>query len=167
MFVCLFLWSVIKADRPAVVSTDTGVDSSTRTLGLNWAPKAHPSSGDGAGVGVDKYSWDSDSDDNVVPGSELEKAVEDVPVVVANEPAVVSGSNVAEVIETKVLSLGIEGKTLSRELQDRLKKQEEDPEHFETPGSKFEKLFTDDKTNELIVREFMDRSYKSGGSPLG
>ena len=72
---------------------------------------------------------------------------------------------VAEVIETKVLSLGIEGKTLSKELQDRLKKQEEDPEHFETPGSKFEKLFTDEKTNELIVREFMDRCYMSGGRP--
>lgn len=72
---------------------------------------------------------------------------------------------VADVIETKVLSLGIEGKSLSKELQDKLKKQEEDPEYFETPGSKFEKLFTDEKTNELIVREFMDRCYKSGGRP--
>lgn len=72
---------------------------------------------------------------------------------------------VAEVIETKVLSLGIEGKKLSKELQDKLKRQEEDPEHFETPGSKFEKLFTDDKTNELIISEFMDRCYKSGGRP--
>ncbi|MFH1979176.1 MAG: DEAD/DEAH box helicase family protein, partial [Patescibacteria group bacterium] len=72
---------------------------------------------------------------------------------------------VAEVIETKVLSLGIEGKKLSKELQNRLKQQEEDPEHFETPGSKFERLFTDEKTNELIISEFMERCYKSGGRP--
>ena len=72
---------------------------------------------------------------------------------------------VAEVIETKVLSLGIEGRKLSKELQDRLKKQEEDPENFETPGSKFEKFFTDEKTNELIIQEFMDRCYMSGGRP--
>jgi type I restriction enzyme, R subunit len=72
---------------------------------------------------------------------------------------------VAEVIETKVLSLGIEGEKLSKELKDALKKQQEDPEHFETPGSKFEKFFTDKKTNELIVREFIDRCYKSGGRP--
>ncbi len=68
---------------------------------------------------------------------------------------------VAEIIDTKVLSLGIEGKKLSKELRNSLKKQEEDPEYFETPGSKFEKLFTDEKTNELIVREFVDRCYKS------
>jgi type I restriction enzyme, R subunit len=72
---------------------------------------------------------------------------------------------VAEVIATKVLSLGLEGKKLSKELQDKLKQQEEDPEYFETPGSKFEKLFTDEKTNELIIREFVDRCYKSGGRP--
>ena len=72
---------------------------------------------------------------------------------------------VAEVIETKVLSLGIEGKKLSKELRDKLKTQEEDPEYFETPGSKFEKLFTDAKTNELIISEFMERCYKSGGRP--
>lgn len=68
---------------------------------------------------------------------------------------------VAEIIDTKVLSLGIEGKKLSKELRNSLKKQEEDPDYFETPGSKFEKLFTDEKTNELIVREFVDRCYKS------
>jgi type I restriction enzyme, R subunit len=72
---------------------------------------------------------------------------------------------VAEVIETKVLTLGIKGEKLSRELRDALKKQQEDPERFETPGSKFEKFFTDEKTNELIVREFIGRCYKSGGRP--
>ena len=68
---------------------------------------------------------------------------------------------VADIIETKVLSLGIEGKKLSKELQQALKVQEEEPEKFQTPGSKFEKLFTDQKTNELIIREFIDRCYKS------
>ncbi|MEK6893064.1 MAG: DEAD/DEAH box helicase family protein [Nanoarchaeota archaeon] len=68
---------------------------------------------------------------------------------------------VADIIETKILSLGIEGKKLSKELQQALKVQEEEPEKFQTPGSKFEKLFTDEKTNELIIREFIDRCYKS------
>ena len=72
---------------------------------------------------------------------------------------------VAEVIATKVLTEGIEGKKLSKELKFALEKQEERPEDFETPGSKFEKFFTDEKTNELIVSEFVDRCYKSGGRP--
>jgi len=65
----------------------------------------------------------------------------------------------AEVIETKVLSLGIEGKKLNKELRFQLEKQKEMPEEFQTPGARFEKLFTDAKTNELIVREFMERCY--------
>ena len=68
---------------------------------------------------------------------------------------------VGEIIETEVLSLGIEGKRLSKDLQQSLKEQEEEPEKFQTPGSKFEKLFTDQKTNELIIREFIERCYKS------
>jgi len=67
----------------------------------------------------------------------------------------------SEIIETKVLSLGIEGKKLSKELQQKLKEQEEEPELFQTPGSKFERFFTDEKTNELIIREFIERCYKS------
>ena len=67
----------------------------------------------------------------------------------------------AEIIETKVLSLGIEGKKLSKILQHKLREQEQEPEKFQTPGSKFEKLFTDEKTNELIIREFIERCYKS------
>lgn len=66
---------------------------------------------------------------------------------------------VADIIETDVLTLGIEGKRLSKELQQKLREQEEEPEKFQTPGSKFEKFFTDEKTNELIIREFMDRCY--------
>jgi type I restriction enzyme, R subunit len=68
---------------------------------------------------------------------------------------------VAEIIETKVLSLGIEGSKLTKELKTELQKQEEDPEKTELPGSRFEKYFTDKKTNELILREFMSRCYKT------
>lgn len=68
---------------------------------------------------------------------------------------------VAEIIETKVLSLGIEGKKLSKELKQKLMEQEEEPEKFQTPGSKFERYFTDKKTNELIIREFIERCYNS------
>ena len=67
----------------------------------------------------------------------------------------------AEVIETKVLSLGIKGKKLSKEIKFQLEKQEEAPEDFEAPGARFEKFFTDERTNELIVSEFMDRCYKT------
>jgi type I restriction enzyme, R subunit len=67
----------------------------------------------------------------------------------------------ADIIETKVLTLGIEGAKLTSELKDALKKQEEDPEVAELPGSRFEKYFTDKKTNELILKEFMERCYKT------
>jgi len=67
----------------------------------------------------------------------------------------------ADVIETKVLSLGIEGKKLSSDLQDALRRQEEDPNYLELPGSAFERVFMDEKTNELIIREVIHRCYKS------
>ena len=70
----------------------------------------------------------------------------------------------AEMIETKVLSLGIEGAKLTADLKDQLRKQEEDPEYIMLPGSKFDRVFMDDKTNELVVREFMGRCYKSDES---
>jgi type I restriction enzyme, R subunit len=68
---------------------------------------------------------------------------------------------VSEIIETKVLSLGIEGAKLTKELKYQLQKQEEDPEITELPGARFEKYFTDKKTNELILKEFMSRCYKT------
>lgn len=68
---------------------------------------------------------------------------------------------IAEIIDTKVLSLGIEGANLTKELQDQLRKQEEDPRYMLLPGSSFGKVFMDDKTNELVIREFMNRCYKS------
>lgn len=67
----------------------------------------------------------------------------------------------AEMIDTKVLSLGIEGANLTKQLQDQLRRQEEDPRFTMLPGSSFAKVFMDDKTNELVVREFMNRCYKS------
>lgn len=67
----------------------------------------------------------------------------------------------AIVIGTDVLSRGIEGKTLTPELKDQLRRQEEDPEVVEFSGSQFDKVFMDDRTNELIIREFWERCYKS------
>jgi len=67
----------------------------------------------------------------------------------------------AQIIETKVMSLGIKGMDLNKELKTALIKQEEDPKEFEVPGTKFAKYFTDVKTNELIITEFMNRCYNT------
>ncbi len=67
----------------------------------------------------------------------------------------------AEIVATKVLELGIKGMELDDELKTELIKQDQDPEHFEAPGKRFAKYFTDRKTNELIVMEFMNRCYKT------
>ena len=41
-----------------------------------------------------------------------------------------------------------------------------EPDTFEPTGSQFDSVFMDDKTNELIIREFMTHCYKSGeGKP--
>jgi type I restriction enzyme R subunit len=66
----------------------------------------------------------------------------------------------AQIISTNVTELGIKGLDLDKELKTELIKQDEDPEHFEVPGKRFVKYFTDEKTNELIVREFLNRCYK-------
>jgi len=68
---------------------------------------------------------------------------------------------VADVIDTQVLTLGIKAAKLTKDLKQALKEQEENPEMAELPGTRFEKYFTDARTNELIVREFMERCYKS------
>jgi len=65
------------------------------------------------------------------------------------------------VVETENLKLGIKGKTLNAELKDQLRRQEVNPELFEVEGSHFERAFLDDKTNELIITEFMRECYKS------
>lgn len=68
-----------------------------------------------------------------------------------------------DIITTQVLEFGIEGAKLDDELKTALIQQEENPEVFQTPGSRFEKFFTDRKTNELIVMEFMNKCYKDEG----
>jgi len=67
----------------------------------------------------------------------------------------------AQIVETKVLQLGIRGMELDKELKTELIKQDEDPDNFEVPGARFARYFTDEKTNELIVTEFMNRCHKS------
>lgn len=67
----------------------------------------------------------------------------------------------AETINTQVLSLGIEGAKLSKDLKTQIIKQEEDPRYLMLSGSSFAKVFMDDKTNELVIREFLARCYKS------
>lgn len=67
----------------------------------------------------------------------------------------------AEIIDTTVLNLGIMGSTLTPDLKDQLRKQEVDPDTFEPTGSQFDRVFMDDRTNELIIREFMSHCYKS------
>jgi len=72
----------------------------------------------------------------------------------------------AQIISTDVLELGIEGMKLDKELKTELIKQDEDPEQFQVPGKRFAKYFTDDKTNELVVREFLNRCYRDeSGKP--
>ena len=67
----------------------------------------------------------------------------------------------AQIISTKILELGIKGMDLDNELKTDLIKQDEDPDHFQVPGTRFAKYFTDKKTNALIVTEFMNRCYKT------
>jgi len=67
----------------------------------------------------------------------------------------------AEIIDTEKLSLGIKGSTLTEALKDQLRRQEVNPEEAEYTGSDFDRVFMDDKTNEVIIREFMNSCYKS------
>jgi len=74
----------VKTGTP-VVSVDSGLDLSTRPLGLSWAPKAYSPSEDedeDEEIGADKYSVGSDPNDDVGV-SDLEEAVVDAPVVVS------------------------------------------------------------------------------------
>jgi len=67
----------------------------------------------------------------------------------------------AQIIDTKVLKLGIKGMELDKELKTELIRQDEDPDHFQVPGKKFARYFTDKRTNELIIEEFMNRCYNT------
>jgi type I restriction enzyme, R subunit len=65
------------------------------------------------------------------------------------------------VVETENLKLGIKGVKLTSALKDQLRKQEVDPDNTEFEGSQFEKVFLDEKTNEIIVSEFIRECYRS------
>ena len=67
----------------------------------------------------------------------------------------------AEIIETKVLSEGIKGSKLTKQLKDQLRRQEENPDIAEFMGSQFDNVFMDDMTNVIVIREFMAQCYKS------
>ena len=67
----------------------------------------------------------------------------------------------ADIIDTNILALGIIGSILSPDLKDQLRQQEVEPDDFEPTGSQFDSVFMDNKTNELIIREFMSHCYKS------
>ena len=67
----------------------------------------------------------------------------------------------AEIIGTKVLSTGISGGKLTPDLKEQLIRQEYDPELIKFTGSQFDRVFMDNKTNELIIREFVNHCYKS------
>ena len=67
----------------------------------------------------------------------------------------------AQIIGTQVGELGIKGLELTEDLKTDLIKQDEDPEKFEMPGSKLQRAFTDKKTHDLVVSEFMNRCYKT------
>ena len=80
------------------------------------------------------------------------------------EEAILDGALVdyrAYTIDTQNLSLGIDGATLTADLKDQLRVQEENPDGFKVSGPQFGKVFMDDKTNELIITEYMNRCYKS------
>lgn len=67
----------------------------------------------------------------------------------------------AEIIDTERLLLGIKGSKLTDDLKDQLRRQEVNPEEAEFTGSQFDRVFMDDKINELIVREFLASCYTS------
>jgi len=67
----------------------------------------------------------------------------------------------AQMIKTNVMELGIKGIDLDKELKTDLIKQNFDPDSFEVPGTKYARYFTDKKTNELIIKEFMSRCHKT------
>ena len=67
----------------------------------------------------------------------------------------------AWVIETERLALGIKGSELTDDLKDQLRRQEVNPEEAEYTGSQFDRVFMDDKINEVIIREFLRDCYKS------
>ena len=67
----------------------------------------------------------------------------------------------AEIVDTQVLTEDTKGSELTKDLKLQLIRQEVNPEAVEFHGSQFDRIFMDDKTNEIIIREFMNQCYKS------
>ncbi|MDR1819711.1 MAG: DEAD/DEAH box helicase family protein [Methanobrevibacter sp.] len=60
-------------------------------------------------------------------------------------------------IYLKVLNEGIKPSDLDKYNRDNLRRQGKDPNEFEVTGSQFDKVFLNKETNEIILKEFMDK----------
>jgi type I restriction enzyme R subunit len=67
----------------------------------------------------------------------------------------------AKIIETDILTNGIDGKGLSEELKDKLRMQGVNPNKLNLKGYEFDSIFMDDETNKLIIETFLDTCYWS------
>ncbi len=64
-------------------------------------------------------------------------------------------------IDTDVLRKGVKGSKLSSRLKDKIRRQNVDPKGLQLTGSEFARLFKDNKTNDLIVKYFIEHCYTS------
>ncbi len=64
-------------------------------------------------------------------------------------------------IYLKILNEGIKPIDLDKYNKDNLRRQGKDPDEFEVTGSQFDKVFLNDKTNKIILKEFMEKCYRS------
>ena len=67
----------------------------------------------------------------------------------------------AHSISTKVLTEGIKSSDLDEFLKMQIIKQGIDPDKVELTGPQFDKVFMDEKTNDLVIITFMEQCYKS------
>ena len=72
----------------------------------------------------------------------------------------------AHVISTDVLTQGITSDDLDEFARDDIRRQGGDPDNLELTGGQFDRLFMDEKTNDLVINTFMENCYKSNeGKP--
>jgi type I restriction enzyme R subunit len=64
-------------------------------------------------------------------------------------------------IYSNVLNEGIKPNDLNKYDRDDLRRQDVDPDEFDVTGSQFDKIFLNKDTNETILKEFMERCYRS------
>ena len=67
----------------------------------------------------------------------------------------------AHSISTQVLNEGIKSSDLDEFLKMQIIKQGIDPDKIELTGGQFDKIFMDEKTNDLVIITFMEQCYKS------